>query len=156
MISISLSEASASLVRHQGSSRQLQSARNFSTKSHNQHATNPPQLLSNDMERPSCSLCGHTFFDRVQLQAHMEMQHRDTLLKCSLCGKGYKSYQGLQYHMERHKGTSFPCPVCDSRLSSKSKVKRHLLQVHNCIPCASCSQIFPSGPQFTQHVLNCP
>ena len=138
----------------QGSCDQMHSSSRAFEKGH-QPAANSPLLSPQSIESTICNFCGLHFPNRVLLQRHLETDHRDSLMKCSLCGKGYRSYQGLQYHMERHKGTSFPCPVCDARLSSKSKVKRHLLQVHNCIPCATCAQIFPSGPLYTQHVLNC-
>ena len=138
----------------QGSYQQMHSSRGASFEQTDQQAGSSFHAPYST-ESTSCSLCGHHFLSRLQLQIHTATEHKDSLIKCSLCGKGYRSYQGLQYHMERHKGTTFPCPVCDSRLSSKSKVKRHLLQMHNCIPCATCSQIFPSGPLYTQHVLNC-
>ncbi|XP_013073717.2 zinc finger and BTB domain-containing protein 14-like isoform X22 [Biomphalaria glabrata] len=104
----------------------------------------------------SCNFCSQKFMDEKLLQSHIvEHQNNELPFTCHLCGKGYRTLAGLKYHIEVHKGTTFSCCFCGAKLSQKNKLKRHLINLHNHSPCASCQQIFPLGQEYNKHVLNC-
>lgn len=119
--------------------------------------------LANDSSTPggkshNCPYCPTVCPSRVGLQNHVLTYHGDCLpFVCSLCGKGYKSQCGLDLHLQVHEGRSFPCPidVCPARFSQKSKVKRHLQNVHHAAQCSSCSGVFDGGREYNKHVLAC-
>ncbi|XP_013073709.2 zinc finger protein 16-like isoform X14 [Biomphalaria glabrata] len=74
---------------------------------------------------------------------------------CRLCGKGYLSNTGLHLHMLWHKGKFFQCTICGCKFSQKSNLKRHYHSVHSHKLCIQCSQIFPVGREFDQHIKIC-
>ncbi|XP_059151170.1 zinc finger protein 236-like isoform X7 [Physella acuta] len=92
----------------------------------------------------------------VLLKKHLEEFHgQRKIFQCDQCGRGFFSSTGLSLHQERHLGKKFMCPICDSSFTQKGKIKRHLQNIHGCTPCSTCSGIFPTGPEFNQHVLQC-
>lgn len=112
--------------------------------------------MRNTLSKIPCSFCPESFFGKHELTVHLSLKHGHELpYVCTLCGKGYQTRLGLNFHMQAHEGKTFPCPICDARLSQKGLVKRHLNAVHKKDKCTICLQIFSIGPEFNLHVLHC-
>ena len=104
-----------------------------------------------------CSFCPATFSSLRDKKSHVSKNHGSTMpFNCQLCGKGYETARGLEIHTQgQHMGKTYPCPVCDSKLSQKSALRVHLRKIHNASQCFTCSGIFNVGEEYTQHVLHC-
>lgn len=117
-------------------------------------------LVDTNLSVPSiicCPVCQETFLDNGSFKAHMSQYHGNEMpFTCTLCGKGYASFSGLSLHLQVHEGKSFLCPVCDSKFTQNSTMKRHLRMVHKTTQCLTCRNIFKLDSQeFQQHVLTC-
>ncbi|KAK3762449.1 hypothetical protein RRG08_009838 [Elysia crispata] len=74
-----------------------------------------------------CNACNSIFQVPSEFQEHMANVHQKFMpYMCSLCGKCYGSQSGLSLHMQAHDGKTYVCPVCDSKFSQKSTMKRHM------------------------------
>ena len=103
-----------------------------------------------------CSICLVTFANPASFQMHMEQTHQKPMpYVCSLCGKCYASYQGLQFHIQAHSGKVHVCPVCDSKFSQNSTMRRHMRLVHSSNQCAKCKGVFKLSHDYNQHVISC-
>ena len=103
-----------------------------------------------------CTSCNTTFQIPSEFQEHMVDAHQKYMPHmCSLCGKCYGSQRGLSLHMQAHDGKTYVCPVCDSKFSQNSTMKRHLKSMHNTNQCPECKGIFRLGIEYNQHVLHC-
>lgn len=103
-----------------------------------------------------CTHCSAQFSNKHDLKTHISSQHGHHMpFTCTLCGKGYQTAMGLTYHKRAHEGTSYPCPLCNSRLTQRSSMRAHLKSIHSVAQCATCSGIFTVGQEYNQHVLHC-
>ncbi|KAK7011012.1 myoneurin-like isoform X3 [Biomphalaria glabrata] len=102
-----------------------------------------------------CRHCNIELF-AANLKKHLSEAHGYNMpFHCSLCGKGFLSTSGLYHHKRNHAGQKFRCPICDVTFTQKSKVKRHLISIHGCMPCSTCDGVYPTGSEYDQHVLHC-
>lgn len=145
------------LQRRQAPSYQASSA--FSA--HSSTMDNYPILVSHSDFNPDSKdlvQCPHcqVIISSLAMKQHIAHYHSGVMpVRCLQCGKGFFSVSGLKHHVLIHKGMKFRCPICDTTFTQKSKVKRHLKNVHGSLPCVSCSGIFQIGSDYDQHVLNC-
>ncbi|GFN80576.1 Zinc finger protein 324a [Plakobranchus ocellatus] len=103
-----------------------------------------------------CITCNMYFQVPSNFQDHMANFHKKSMpYVCSLCGKCYGSTSGLFLHMQAHDGKTFVCPVCDSKFSQNSTMKRHMKSVHKTNQCSVCKGIFKLGLEFDKHILHC-
>ncbi|OWF38722.1 Zinc finger protein 227 [Mizuhopecten yessoensis] len=91
-----------------------------------------------------CQTCGKTFKLKEQLKNHMryhvikdgkvgEVGNKyGKIYKCETCGKFCPSSYSLKIHKTSHSSERpYPCEVCGRRFKVKSKVQRHIQNVHN-------------------------
>uniref|UniRef100_A0A2C9K8A0 C2H2-type domain-containing protein n=1 Tax=Biomphalaria glabrata TaxID=6526 RepID=A0A2C9K8A0_BIOGL len=103
-----------------------------------------------------CPICLETFLDRGNFKSHMSQFHGNEMpFTCTLCSKGYASLSGLSLHMQAHEGKTYLCPICDSRFTQNSTMKRHLRMVHKTTQCSSCRQIFKLDTEYKEHMRTC-
>lgn len=111
---------------------------------------------SNTSHILQCSFCPETFIETSTLKAHLSQFHgQDMPYTCTLCGKGYYSSSGLYRHIRVHKGKMIMCPVCDSKFTQSSTLKRHLMRSHSLIQCISCKLILRLGIEYNEHTQRC-
>ncbi|CAG5128590.1 unnamed protein product [Candidula unifasciata] len=104
----------------------------------------------------SCPICQEVVADSRSFKSHMSIFHGQAMpYPCTLCGKGYASESGLSLHKQVHEGKSYVCPVCDSRFTQNSTMKRHMRTLHKTTECFTCKGIFKLGTEYEQHVLHC-
>lgn len=103
-----------------------------------------------------CTLCREVVADVRSFKSHMSLFHGQEMpFPCTLCGKGYASESGLSLHMQVHEGKTFVCPICDSRFTQNSTMKRHMRTLHKTTQCFTCKGMFKLGMEYEQHVLHC-
>ncbi|XP_060075148.1 uncharacterized protein LOC132554841 [Ylistrum balloti] len=98
-----------------------------------------------NMERNHvCATCGKTFKLKEQLRNHMryhvikegkvgEVGNKyGKIYKCDTCGKFCPSSYSLKIHNTSHSSERpYGCEICDRRFKVKSKLMRHVQNVHN-------------------------
>ena len=98
------------------------------------------ELISHKLEHAGpkefkCDICEKEFQTEYTLKKHVEKMHDSPRFVCEICGKSYATKQGLGYHKETHFGgqpkkESFPCQLCDTKLTRYGNLQRHYEQVH--------------------------
>ena len=81
-----------------------------------------------------CGFCEKTLKTKRNLQLHMEAVH-GTVEKahhCHICDGKFRVASGLRKHIEtvHEKTRLFPCPFCETVLSSKDRFKLHSRRLH--------------------------
>ncbi|KAG8259218.1 hypothetical protein J6590_014688 [Homalodisca vitripennis] len=74
-----------------------------------------------------------TLFDLLRFLVRDKRTTGGCLHSCPQCGKGYQSRNNLQRHVrvECGKDPQFACPSCNHRFWYRSKLRNHLIIVHN-------------------------
>ncbi|CAL1530101.1 unnamed protein product [Lymnaea stagnalis] len=143
---------------HPGSMRAT-SSRTLYPHSGDESSTYETFPCSDSLDLPNilqCPHCSETFLENSALKAHLSQYHGQNMpYTCSLCGKGYYSASGLYRHIRVHKGKMIMCPVCDSKFTQSSTLKRHLIRSHGLIPCIYCKLILRLGTEYNQHIHLC-
>ncbi|XP_005104486.1 zinc finger and BTB domain-containing protein 22 isoform X7 [Aplysia californica] len=112
--------------------------------------------LSSDQNSYPCPYCPGTFPTAKFLHRHVSTSHPQSMaFCCPICNKGFNSKCGFQSHMEAHTGRNYSCPICDNRFLLKHHLKGHLRNVHKLAWCAKCSETFPLGREFNEHLKHC-
>ena len=134
----------------------LSSERSFEGMKHHFQSPEKSSRVGGLCAENVCNACNSIFQVPSEFQEHMANVHQKFMpYMCSLCGKCYGSQSGLSLHMQAHDGKTYVCPVCDSKFSQKSTMKRHMKCMHNTNQCSVCKGIFRLGTEFNQHVLHC-
>ncbi|VVD04903.1 unnamed protein product [Leptidea sinapis] len=91
------------------------------------------------MERNcQCTECGHKFFSKKALKAHMIKHTGEKNYLCEVCNKSYARKYTLREHMRIHNNDRrFKCVVCGSGFVQKCSLKSHLLSHHGISMAAS-------------------
>ncbi|XP_013073715.2 gastrula zinc finger protein 5-1-like isoform X20 [Biomphalaria glabrata] len=93
--------------------------------------TFPLTDLSDQFLHLQCPKCSENFLTSSLLRTHLSQAHgQDLPYTCTQCGKGYYSSSGLYRHIRVHKGTLIMCPLCESKFTQRSTLKRHLIRFH--------------------------
>ncbi|XP_005104485.1 myoneurin isoform X5 [Aplysia californica] len=104
----------------------------------------------------ACPYCPTRSQTVSQQRQHMNVSHPHLMpYMCTICSRGFSSYGGYHSHKMTHTGRTFVCPICDNTFLHKHHLKRHLRNVHKLMWCLKCTQTFPVGEEFSQHVLVC-
>ena len=101
----------------------------------------------------ACDVCGWVYKSKAALNHH-KVSHSDRY-RCSVC----KEYRGrdscnVEQHMRIHtKEKPFKCPSCDSKFSSKSSMKEHVVTLHEAheFQCPDCTAVFGSSSHLAAH-----
>lgn len=119
----------------------------------NAYSLYPESTMSTSIK---CHVCQDTFMDNGSFKAHMSQFHGSEMpFTCTLCGKGYASFSGLSLHLQAHEGKTYMCPICDSKFTQNSTMKRHLRMVHKTTQCLICHNVFKLDTEYQEHILIC-
>ncbi|VDL42109.1 unnamed protein product [Hymenolepis diminuta] len=80
-----------------------------------------------------CPTCGRAFARDDKLRRHvMSVHSSERPHVCDMCGKGFARKDKLQEHARHHnKNITFPCSACEETFNMRSKLNKHLREVHN-------------------------
>uniref|UniRef100_A0A3Q1F251 Zinc finger and BTB domain containing 48 n=1 Tax=Acanthochromis polyacanthus TaxID=80966 RepID=A0A3Q1F251_9TELE len=108
-------------------------------------------------ERPFvCTLCGHAFSQKNNLNMHLRIHSGERPYQCHLCGKTFRTQASLDKHHRTHTGERpFSCDVCEQRFTEKGALIRHKASKHeegrpHC--CDICGKTFKAREQLRVHL----
>ena len=99
--------------------------------------------VSNVVSEPTypCKVCGESFSQYKELYQHVSQGHPgvsshpkrpEPKFQCEYCPKKFVSRIGLKDHINgKHKGIRFNCRICDTSMSTKRDLRRHLRKKHS-------------------------
>ena len=92
------------------------------------------RTVHNNEFKVDCEVCGKTLKTKDNLRLHLAAIH-GTLPKnhhCDMCGMSFKVASILKKHIAavHTKEAQFPCPYCETVLSSRNQFKRHSNRRH--------------------------
>jgi len=107
-------------------------ASSFSLKSHklNTHGVGG--------ERPMCSVCNRSFYNKSFLRRHVLEQHeKDPRLQCKTCNHFFLRKDNLEAHILNVHGEqkeNHPCKLCSKSYGTKERLQDHLRTSHGILP----------------------
>ena len=107
-------------------------ASSFSLKSHklNTHGVGG--------ERPMCSICNRSFYNKSFLRRHVLEQHeKDPRLQCKTCNHFFLRKDNLEAHILNIHGEqkeNHPCKLCSKSYGTKERLQDHLRTSHGILP----------------------
>ncbi|TMS16754.1 Telomere zinc finger-associated protein [Larimichthys crocea] len=89
-------------------------------------------FVCEENERPFvCTLCGHAFSQKNNLNMHLRIHSGERPYQCHLCGKTFRTQASLDKHNRTHTGERpFSCDVCEQRFTEKGALVRHKASKH--------------------------
>ena len=106
-----------------------------------------------------CPTCGKQFYYKDDLKNHMPVHQGELKFKCSLsdCDKAYSTLKALKKHNKLTHEVDIDtvtCKICSKQLSTKFKLKAHMLVHSNAKPfsCAHCSETFKEKRNVVKHM----
>ena len=112
-----------------------------------------------DGEKHICPTCGKQFYYKDDLRNHLQIHIGDLKFKCTEenCDKAYSTLKALKKHKKlTHELDieSVTCKVCNKQLSTKFKLKAHMLVHSNAKPfsCTHCSETFKEKRNVVKHI----
>ena len=103
-----------------------------------------------------CHYCGKRFKVKVDLSAHIKMQHEQVQQICHVCGKVLGSANALHIHQKReHFLPEFKCHLCTRRVVSQENLDEHIQRAHENAPkyqCELCGKVFNQPSKLKQHM----
>lgn len=75
-----------------------------------------------------CTICGHEFKQKGNLEAHMKRHSDEKPFECSECQKSFKEKRELIRHtsLVHSKVRPYPCGQCDRAFAYRYMLDRHL------------------------------
>ncbi|KAL7295172.1 hypothetical protein TKK_0011480 [Trichogramma kaykai] len=127
----------------------------FVTQCKHKLATHVGRKHTTELNFP-CSYCGKRFKMKVDVTAHIKMQHEQTPHICDVCGKVVGSANALHIHQKReHFQPEFQCHLCRRRMVSQENLDDHMVRQHMNAPkyqCEQCGKIFGQPCKLKQHM----
>lgn len=81
-----------------------------------------------------CEHCGRGFYQRSDLNQHVDMHFNDKMHECSVCGQCFRWGKQLRDHAKAHNSDYIPspyqCHLCTSRYRRGSALSKHLSKTH--------------------------
>lgn len=129
---------------------------------------NPNSSEENEKKIIQCDLCSlfiyssevdshRKFHSLVKAKIPENANANNPLMKkthvCPICRIECIDYQMYELHCkESHQEVGFPCPICNRRMSSKSKLKRHM-SIHRNLKfeCRICGKAYNRSDNLTAH-----
>ena len=101
----------------------------------------------------SCNGCKKKFFDKDQMERHVEEHHNYI---CSICGENFIQKTLLNQHKERtHPDSYLTCPKCSLKCSSKGALRKHIMRheerEHGNFTCDICNKKFTAQSTLYHH-----
>ncbi|XP_037114065.1 zinc finger protein 629-like isoform X1 [Syngnathus acus] len=102
----------------------------------------------------SCSVCGHRFFRKIHLAAHMRKHGGDNAASCCVCGQRFSSNVALIAHAVTHTVDGpLVCPICAKRFSCKTKLSDHIhSHRQDSLRCSFCDKPFTQKVTLERHM----
>lgn len=95
----------------------------------------------------TCTACFKTYFDKYQLQSHMNRVHQSRVTyNCRFCGRPFYHLKAQQAHELRvhAKTRSVACKMCGREFFREYDLKQHSMVHHN---------VDPTGPEYKEYIL---
>ncbi|XP_016958828.1 transcription factor grauzone [Drosophila biarmipes] len=117
--------------------------------------------IPRDQWQVKCTNCEKTFPTQYTMQQHVKLVHLNLYAKiCDVCGKSIRGREALARHMKEHTGapqTAIKCHLCDSTLTTKYGLARHIKMMHTAenlqpMQCEFCLKISPSLQAHQHHI----
>ena len=73
---------------------------------------------------------------------------------CDFCGKmptDFSSQRMFKEHYKEHKGSKYPCDVCDVAFNTKQKLSVHIYRSHKDFQCEECHKLFSQYTNLKRH-----
>ncbi|XP_075536017.1 uncharacterized protein LOC142571500 isoform X3 [Dermacentor variabilis] len=89
--------------------------------------------------RPTCDICGRSFFNKQTLERHMD-RHRPVRqsYECEVCHKTYAFVTGLYHHRKTHGSIArFKCNFCGEHFMYSRSLYKHVSQLHATVSSAA-------------------
>ncbi|KAM9822732.1 zinc finger and SCAN domain-containing protein 2-like isoform X2 [Syngnathus typhle] len=105
-------------------------------------------------KRLSCSVCGHRFFRKIHLAAHMREHGGDNAASCCVCGQRFSSNVALIAHAATHTVDGpLVCPICAKRFSRKTNLSHHIhSHRQDSLRCSFCDKPFTQEGTMATHM----
>ncbi|XP_050313796.1 PR domain zinc finger protein 15-like isoform X2 [Anthonomus grandis grandis] len=101
-----------------------------------------------------CEICNKKITGKCEIIRHIRFQHPSSYLECKLCKSILRNKKDLLHHLEDHEN-SFICQFCGDCLTSKIKIRMHILGLHGKIlslSCSICLKMFDTQQVLRDHV----
>ena len=103
----------------------------------------------------ACQHCNETFSKFLQLSAHRQAKHPETLYKCTQCDKAFVRESLLERHMAKGRhDTSQACKICGEIFPSYHHLNTHTANVHTkkMYKCQLCEKSFAVRSVYNTHL----
>ena len=111
---------------------------------------------SDEILSVNCHLCNKTLSDAKSLKTHILNVHEGLKKgKCDLCGGVFLRLDKHIRRVHSDKSLSVNCHLCNKTLSDVSKLKRHILAVHEGFKkynCNFCAERFAAKTSLNNHI----
>ena len=120
---------------------------------HFQKLPNTQKWLENQFWK--CKICNQDLQGLKQFWDHHEQIHENGQILCPGCEKqDFPDRQSCKNHVKRHHGIKLPCEFCGKFFNEGTKMKRHVIEVHegrkNHV-CKECGKSFARLEKLKQH-----
>ena len=112
-----------------------------------------------DGNKHFCPTCGKQFYYKDDLRNHIPVHNGELNFKCAAesCNKAYSTLKALKKHKKlSHEVdlSSVTCKICNKKLSTKFKLKAHMLVHTNAKPfsCVHCNETFKEKRNVIKHI----
>ena len=106
-----------------------------------------------------CPTCGKQFYYKDDLRNHIPVHNGEMSFKCPIesCDKAYSTLKALKKHKKlSHEVdvSSVTCNICQKKLSTKFKLKAHMLVHTSAKPfsCVHCNETFKEKRNVIKHI----
>lgn len=106
-----------------------------------------------------CKTCGKEFYYKDDLKNHSMVHQTDQTHVCPQgnCNKAYSTLKALKKHQKLAHDVDLDlvtCKICNKKLSTKFKLKTHMLVHSNAKPfsCTHCSETFKEKRNVVKHI----
>ncbi|KAB0791615.1 hypothetical protein PPYR_03415 [Photinus pyralis] len=116
--------------------------------------TNSEFLMSAEVKRHSCDICGKMFKRREHLYQHMKLHTGFRPFVCENCNKSFLRKEHLLRHMVAHSGQkNYTCTICEKSFSRNDNLLKHK-KIHskqNSFTCEICQKQFVMEHYYFAH-----
>lgn len=102
-------------------------------------------------DRYHCLICDHILSQKSTLKFHFESHNTtDKPLTCNICAETFNQKRAFVKHCQKHQ--KYECEHCNRKLSTKSRLREHILTQHtDAKKCSYCSEVFYDEAEYAEH-----